>query len=338
MVSNFVFLAGSLALEKSKVFHLKISEIIKSSFNEYHGYVAYKLTTLGRAVDDDVPSFLIVTKEHGIILIDVVEEKVLDEIITTANSEYWKLSNGDMIISRSLILDIYQDEVKSRLKNNYMFYDRKLKKIKIPINCAVIFCQNENPGALNLIPKEEFDITALTIDSLHNWLSDIPKSYNCNQSELDRIYSLMDGTFIYESKKIEYPNEEKKSKTMNDFIQKSLQITFKQDAAQRAASMQLTPGLQRIRGLAGTGKTIVLCIKAAITHKRLENYKILYLFNTQSLYPQIQNLISRYYTLEAKKNPDFENMLQVFHAWGGETKTRIVFFFVYEIWTYSINP
>lgn len=129
---------------------------------------------------------------------------------------------------------------------------------------------------------------------------------------------MLEGTFIYENK----PSfvEEEKLETINDYIKKSLKTTFKQDSSQRLASMQLPPGPQRIRGLAGTGKTIVLCLKAAITHKSFKDYKILYLFNTQSLYQHVQNLISKYYTLEAKRAPDFENKLKVLHAWGGRQK------------------
>lgn len=73
--SKFDFLAGSLPLE-GKPFHMQIGNLIKRVFKSNEGYVGYKLTTLGRTSDEDVPSFIIITKEHGIILIDVVEEKV----------------------------------------------------------------------------------------------------------------------------------------------------------------------------------------------------------------------------------------------------------------------
>ncbi|ENN0681243.1 DEAD/DEAH box helicase, partial [Pseudomonas aeruginosa] len=132
------------------------------------------------------------------------------------------------------------------------------------------------------------------------------------------VCSLIEGTFIYETKRAII--EDERLETVNDYIQKSLRTTFKQDESQRLAAMQLPPGPQRIRGLAGTGKTIVLCLKAAITHKRFKDYKILYLFNTQSLYQHVQNLITKYYTLEAKKTPDFDSKLNVFHAWGGRQK------------------
>jgi len=316
MPNSFSFLAGSLALE-NRPFHFKVADLIRTAFADCHGYVGYKLTTLGRASDDDVPSFLIVTQEHGIILIDVIEEKI-SNIVQSDGTEYWKSDSGNTLVARNLVLDIYHEEVQSRLKNDLSLYDRKAKKAKTPIVSALVFCSNEAMELDTLVQPDEFDIAGLTIDSLDAWLKGLNQDYGCTEQELGRLYALLEGTFIYESKHA--PVEEEKLVTVNDYIRKSLRTTFKQDEAQRLASMQLPPGPQRIRGLAGTGKTIVLCLKAAITHKRFADFKILYLFNTQSLYQHVQSLISKYYTLEAKKTPDFDDQLHVFHAWGGRQK------------------
>lgn len=264
-----------------------------------------------------MPSFIVITKEHGIILIDIIEEEVIQAIEKDSN-EYWHLSNGSTIPSRSFITDIYSDEVISRLKNNPTLYNRKTKSPKVPIKSALVFCANQDSDIQRITVEYEDILSSIKIDNFQNWLSNIPTTYNCNDVELGKIYSLLEGTFIYEDK----PSfiEEEKLKTIDDYIKKSLKTTFKQDSSQRLASMQLPPGPQRIRGLAGTGKTIVLCLKAAITHKSFKDYKILYLFNTQSLYQHVQNLISKHYTLEAKRAPDFEEKLRVIHAWGGRQK------------------
>jgi superfamily I DNA and RNA helicase len=44
--------------------------------------------------------------------------------------------------------------------------------------------------------------------------------------------------------------------TMNDYIHKSLEYTFKLDETQRQIAKQIPSGPQRIRGLAGTGKLL----------------------------------------------------------------------------------
>jgi superfamily I DNA and RNA helicase len=103
---------------------------------------------------------------------------------------------------------------------------------------------------------------------------------------------------------------------MDDYIQKSLEYTFKLDDIQRAIAKQIPDGPQRIRGLAGTGKTVVLSMKAAIAHKMHPDYKILFVFNTKSMINEIKNIISKYYEKEAQKGVNWEN-LEVLHAWGG---------------------
>lgn len=316
MTTHFQFLSGSLALE-DRPYHFKVAAVVENTFSHCSGYIAYKLTTLGRALDEDVPSFIIITKEHGIILLDVIEEQVI-ETIDKDGTELWRYSDQSLHISRSFAIDLYSDEVISRLKNDTSLYNRKTKSLNIPIISALVFCSN-NQYEIDITTEDYSDsITALNVDDLEPWLKGLEQKYNCSDAEIGKVYSLLEGTFIYENK--HGFTEKEPLNTINDYIQKSLKSTFKQDDAQRLASMQLPPGPQRIRGLAGTGKTIVLCLKAAITHKRFQEYKILYLFNTQSLYQNVQNLISKYYTLEAKKAPDFENSLNVLHAWGGRQK------------------
>lgn len=316
MASSFQFLSGSLALE-NRPFHFTVANIVQSTFHACSGYIAYKLTTLGRASDEDVPSFIIITKQHGIILLDVIEEEVV-EAFDQDGMELWKLSDGQIKPARNFVLDLYSDEVISRLKNDISLYDRKSKKVKVPIFTAIVFCKNSNQDISALGEDYDGEIAAISAEGLQSWLAELPAGYGCSDTEIGKVYSLLEGTFIYENK--QGFSEEENLSTINDYIQKSLKSTFKQDDAQRLASMQLPPGPQRIRGLAGTGKTIVLCLKAAITHKRFSDYKILYLFNTQSLYQHVQSLISRYYAMEAKRAPDFEGALHVLHAWGGRQK------------------
>ncbi|WP_167509193.1 DEAD/DEAH box helicase [Pseudomonas oryzihabitans] len=316
MDDKFSFLSGSLALE-NKPFHFQIAGTIQNKLKDHKGYVGYKLTTLGRSSDQDVPSFIVVSQQIGILLIDVVEDRIID-VIERRDADYWRAESGHITTSRVIINEIYEEEVQSRLKNDLALYDRKTRRSKVPVRSVIVFCANDKAEQSDLVNIELTSIENLSFDEIDAYLDNIPLDYNCSEEDLGKIYSLIEGTFVYENKDI--PIEEKPLTTINDYIQKSLQTTFKQDDAQRRAAMQLPPGPQRIRGLAGTGKTIVLCLKAAITHKKFPDFKILYLFNTQSLYQHVQSLISRYYTLEAKKAPDFDTRIDVYHAWGGRQR------------------
>jgi len=95
------------------------------------------------------------------------------------------------------------------------------------------------------------------------------------------------------------------------------------DMEQQLAAVQIPPGPQRIRGLAGTGKTVLLALKAANIHRQFKDAKILFTFNTQSLYSQAQSLISRFYRHFSGIEPDFEKKLHIRHAWGGRKRAGV---------------
>jgi len=87
------------------------------------------------------------------------------------------------------------------------------------------------------------------------------------------------------------------------------------DRWQKRAAIEFPEGPQRIRGLAGSGKTIVLAQKAALLHVGNPDWDICVTFNTRSLYQQFQALIRRF-TFEINgEEPDWDK-LKVVHAWG----------------------
>jgi len=94
------------------------------------------------------------------------------------------------------------------------------------------------------------------------------------------------------------------------------------DAEQQKAALNIPPGPQCIRGLAGTGKTVLLAMKAASIHSHYGDRKILFTFNTQSLYNQVRSLITRFYRVHHVEDPNWDN-LHVRHAWGGARRPGV---------------
>ncbi|MDP5239651.1 ATP-binding domain-containing protein [Uliginosibacterium sp. 31-16] len=90
------------------------------------------------------------------------------------------------------------------------------------------------------------------------------------------------------------------------------------DRDQRVAYMTEVYGPQRIRGLAGSGKTVVLALKAAMTAIRNPDAKIAVTFYTKSLYQHIKQLITRFYRMHEDRDPDWQR-IRVLHGWGGAT-------------------
>ena len=94
------------------------------------------------------------------------------------------------------------------------------------------------------------------------------------------------------------------------------------DQFQKQAAIECPDGPQRIRGLAGSGKTIVLALKAAYLHTQYPDWKICVTFQTQSLYGQIRDLIRRFTFDTIQDEPDWSK-LKVMHAWGGRSSPGV---------------
>ncbi len=87
------------------------------------------------------------------------------------------------------------------------------------------------------------------------------------------------------------------------------------DNRQSEAVIETVEGVQRIRGLAGSGKTIVLALKSAYLHAQHPDWKIAVTFNTRSLKGQFKKLISNFYLEMTNEEPNWDN-LSIIHAWG----------------------
>ncbi len=88
------------------------------------------------------------------------------------------------------------------------------------------------------------------------------------------------------------------------------------DKQQSEAVVATIDGVQRIRGLAGSGKTIVLALKAAYLHAYHPEWNIAVTFNARSLQDQFVRLIRRFFIEQGGEEPDW-NRLRVMNAWGG---------------------
>lgn len=88
------------------------------------------------------------------------------------------------------------------------------------------------------------------------------------------------------------------------------------DRDQRLCYMTEVFGPQRITGLAGSGKTVVLAMQAALAHLKNPEARIAVTFYTKSLYQHIKQLITRFYRQFDDRDPDWDN-LRILHAWGG---------------------
>ncbi len=93
------------------------------------------------------------------------------------------------------------------------------------------------------------------------------------------------------------------------------------DNQQGKAVIETVDAVQRVRGLAGSGKTIVLALKAAYLHAQHPEWKIAVTFNTRSLKGQFRRLINTFTIEQTGEEPNWEN-LKIIHAWGSGSGER----------------
>lgn len=87
------------------------------------------------------------------------------------------------------------------------------------------------------------------------------------------------------------------------------------DAQQGKAVVETVDGVQRIRGLAGSGKTIVLALKAAYLHAQHPDWRIAITFHTRALKGQFHRLINTFCIEQTGEEPDWEK-ITIVNAWG----------------------
>ncbi|MBQ0824375.1 DEAD/DEAH box helicase [Microvirga sp. HBU67558] len=87
------------------------------------------------------------------------------------------------------------------------------------------------------------------------------------------------------------------------------------DADQGAAVVETVNGVQRIRGLAGSGKTIVLALKVAYLHAQNPDWQIAVTFNTRALKGQFERLVTTFVIEQTNEEPDWRK-ISILHSWG----------------------
>lgn len=311
------FIAGTIDLEQS-VHALDVWNYLQSMLADVEGLCGYRWPTVSVSSTSEVPSFIIIMKTKGIIICDVVDSRITQ---TSDDGSQWKTSAEDgWTTSRDVVLSLFENEIRNRLSKNPRLYNRRTQQLAIPVNRALIFCQNEPEDFTRVFRSDDVLAAIMYKETLNRDFEGFFRAVpQCQISDelLDLIIADLETTNSLRRSAVHGDTRSSDEVGLvSTFVRQSLTHTLKLDQTQRKISIQLPDGPQRIRGLAGTGKTVVLSLKAALAHKNYPNFKILFLFNTQSMYKQVTDWVSRYYAEEARQPINTEN-LHIYHAWGG---------------------
>ena len=199
-----------------------------------------------------------------------------------------------------------QDDCANKIEAKLRGYRQLVKRRKLCVEINVI---TYAPAVMHKVDDEEYPLCINGTD-LENKIAELEwentEYYENLVSVLQAISTIRKGKKRREATKPE--SRGSKLKSLEDSIANL-------DNQQSRAVIETVEGVQRIRGLAGSGKTVVLALKAAYLHAQHPEWKIAVTFNTRSLKGQLRQLINTFYIEQTSEEPDWDN-IHIIHAWG----------------------
>ncbi len=250
---------------------------------QYDGFLYIGYPIIGTSEGPYPIDALLVSRSKGLVVFNLVEGRHMDSALESQDDSYNKL------------------ESKLRSHKTLM----KGRYLQVPINTVTFAPVLDNVANLS---TEEYAVC--NESNLGPWLDErvwnSPDSFEALLSVIQSISTIRKGR---KKRDVQKPDSRgAKLKFLEDSIANL-------DNLQGRAVIETVDGVQRIRGLAGSGKTIVLALKAAYLHAQHPDWKIAVTFQTRSLKGQLRSLINTFTIEQTNEEPDWEN-IQVIQAWG----------------------
>ena len=267
-------------IENIKALDEKIRQV--SEISVYKSYAGFPVLKGGQFADKFIIEYALLT--HKALYICNFCEDSLEDVCEYQDNIYNLVESSlkktpTMVVKRNLICEIFTITIS---KNN-----------RIDNNENYIIC-NSIEDFISFIKKNE--LTRISLE----------------ESTLRKINAALQGAYGTVKRERRPFKENTKSaiiNKINDYIESYDDDQFK-------AIVTDSRGIQRIRGMAGSGKTIIIARKAAQLHIDHPDWNIVVTYSTRSQKNQLEKLISDYYekltdglTLDTSK-------IRVMHAWG----------------------
>ena len=256
-------------------------------------YIGYPvLATADDRIDVDA---LLVSQDHGLIAFMFAGS-------TPANEDFdgWRQ------------LQLEQDRLFFAIQNNLSRHEslRSGRELAVKVQTVTIFPGQPTPP--NGVPG-----VYLSTEAMPAWIGTLPPLRNellrPLQAALQRLTTI---------KPIKKRTNVTRAESRGSILKKIEREIANLDQWQKRAAIESPDGPQRIRGLAGSGKTVVLALKAAYLHAQHPDWRIAVTFHTRALYQQITDFIRRFSFEHLNDEPNWEN-LRVLHAWGGGDRSGV---------------
>lgn len=272
-----------------------IAEEIVEAFNNrysdiegeaYYGYPIY----IDEITENKICVDLAIVSKIGVFIFNILTEAVTD-------------------------YTMLQDNIYVKVENKFRKQPFLIHKRKLIFDITIITYSKE------ILPRQDDNYIAFSNDEVISIIEENKEEIYDDEKYKNILSGLQEAYGINPRKDREGVVEGTKAhliNKMNDLIEKY-------DTKQMEAILSDTKGIQRIRGMAGSGKTIVLARKAVELHMAHRDWVIVVTYSTRALRDQLVNLISKFYASKnegAKYDP---KKIKIMQAWGAATSLGVYY-------------
>lgn len=253
----------------------------------YKGYPIYIEEFSNKKICIDLA---LITK-RGVYIINILENKVTD---------YSEIQE-----------EIYL-KVDSKLRKHRALIEHRKLSFSI---YTITFCEER---------MEEIEDAPLisTVEGINTFLSRTLLAQDMDDSKYFNIISGIQEAYCINNFE---RRDEIKEGTKAFYIQQLGKSIDKHDESQMEAILSDKPGIQRIRGMAGSGKTIILARKAVELHIAHPDWNIVIVYSTRSLKKQLEFLINKFYAIRNDGAKIDATKLRIMQTWGGANTSGLYY-------------
>lgn len=235
---------------------------------------------------------LLVCKQYGMVIFDL------------------DMSSGEEDENKISLLDELYNNMEARLKRYRYLSNRR--KLQVPIN-VVSYAPRYRRGGEDI---------CISSEALEEYLK------NLSWDESENYYEkLLEAIQMISQIKKRGNRTNLQSATSKGSKLKAIENQIScLDKYQSKAVIETIEGVQRIRGLAGSGKTIVLALKVAYLYTMYEEKVIAVTFNSRALKGQFIQLITNFIIENTNEEPEWDR-IKIIHAWGNKNSEGLYFNF-----------
>lgn len=271
---------------KNQIASNDLIEAIKSIQEKYEGtlFLAYPLSATADSVV--IIDALLVTRENGFVA--------------------FIFDNGENPKEQ-------QDSLFYQITNTLNNYETLRKGRRLAVDPYVItYCIGDD------LPESSNDYIFTSREELSGTLSSLSNEFAVEYYE--RLIEALQKISTMKPKK-------QRKNVIKEFSRGAIMKTIEKQIAnldkwQKKAAFEVPEGPQRIRGLAGSGKTVVLALKAAYLHMQYPDWNIAVTYYTRSLSQQFYEMITNFSREFIGDEPDWKK-LHIIHAWGSYSEEGI---------------